>query len=293
MVEVNQQTYAKNTLLECDNLCESKLNLSNLVVRAKLRLEKLLSLSNRQLNEMVNGYLVQLIHLILRKHTCQADSNDLSLILIRNFFNQLQLNAESGGGGGASEGGSQMRLAVLLKKKLNAYLSVAHSCDSLVALNKLSGVQAVSSSRYSTKQANKNNFSIVEDDCLNEENFLASLDNIIIKNNGSTEPNESEDYKIEEEDLDMDEVINRDSSFTNENYNNMEFIQVNNGSGGQLNKFSYNVNGTNGEAAFLDDDDELEEEELFLLKHQQQQQMYSGGVVHTNAMADCEGKHII
>ena len=72
----------------------------------------------------------------------------------------------------------------------------------------------------------------------------------------------------------------------------MEFIQVNSGPGGQVNKFSYNVNGNNGEAAFLDDDDELEEEELFLLKHQQQQ-MHSGGLVNANAMTDCEGKYYL
>lgn len=126
------------TILECDNSCASKLNLTNLVVRLKQKTEKVLLANTNESNEFVNEYLVKLIHLILSKHKCSPMCNELSLILIRNYFKQLELPEFSSD---ALESIHNDALMDLLKKKLDLHLNEAHSCSSLVTLNRLPNIQ--------------------------------------------------------------------------------------------------------------------------------------------------------
>ena len=111
------------TILECDNSCNSKLNLTNLVVRLKQKTEKTLSSNNFETNEFVNEYLVKLIHLILSKHKCSPMCNELSLILIRNYFKQLQLPELSNSKLSNIQKNNTDVLMDLLKKKLDLHLS--------------------------------------------------------------------------------------------------------------------------------------------------------------------------
>lgn len=126
------------TILECDNSCSSKLNLTNLVVRLKQKTEKVLLANTNESNEFVNEYLVKLIHLILSKHKCSPMCNELSLILIRNYFKQLELPEFSSD---ALQSIHNDALMDLLKKKLDLHLNEAHSCSSLVTLNRLPNIQ--------------------------------------------------------------------------------------------------------------------------------------------------------
>ena len=136
--EANNATYSMNTILECDNNCDSKLNLTNLVVRLKLKLDKILTLNNSQTNDFVVEFLVKLIHLILSKHKCSPMCNELSLILIRNYFKQLHLPSDVSTDN--SYATNQMQAVEIFKKKLNLHLNEAHSCSSLVSLNHLTDI---------------------------------------------------------------------------------------------------------------------------------------------------------
>lgn len=129
------------TILECDNSCSSKLNLTNLVVRLKQKTEKVLLSNTYESNEFVNEYLVKLIHLILSKHKCSPMCNELSLILIRNYFKQLELPEFSSEALNSMQNNKTEMLMELLKKKLDIHLNEAHSCTSLVTLNKLPNIQ--------------------------------------------------------------------------------------------------------------------------------------------------------
>lgn len=108
------------------------------MVRLKFKLDKILSLSIDLTNEFVTDYLDKLIHLILSKHKCSPISNELSLILIRNFFKQFQLaDADYT----PNENNQNLNLYEVLKKKLNLHLNEAHSCDSIMSLNKLTNIR--------------------------------------------------------------------------------------------------------------------------------------------------------
>lgn len=136
----NNLVYPMKTILECDNSCNSKLNLTNLVVRIKQKTEKALSSCSYESNEFINEYLVKLIHLILSKHKCSPMCNELSLILIRNYFKQLELPEFSEDALNNIQNNKTDALMELLKKKLDIHLNEAHSCSSLVTLNQLSNI---------------------------------------------------------------------------------------------------------------------------------------------------------
>lgn len=87
------------------------------------------------MNEFVNDYLLKLIHLILNKHKCSPMSNELSLILIRNFFKQLQINDKN-----LFENDEEINkehVMNVLRTNIDIHLNEAHSCNSLVSLNNL------------------------------------------------------------------------------------------------------------------------------------------------------------
>jgi len=149
------------TILECDNSCNSKLNLTNLVVRLKQKTEKTLSSNNFETNEFVNEYLVKLIHLILSKHKCSPMCNELSLILIRNYFKQLQLPELSNSKLSNIQKNNTDVLMDLLKKKLDLHLNEAHSCSSLVTLNQLPNIHINNETLIPESSITSNSFSKV------------------------------------------------------------------------------------------------------------------------------------
>jgi len=180
VLEVENTMYSMNTILECDNSCESKLNLTNLVVRLKFRIDKILPLSSELTNEFVNEYLVKLIHLILSKHKCSPMSDELSLILIRNFFKQFQINDIDIpiGEMTSCDASINMNLHNLLKKKLDIHFNEAHSCSSLISLNQLTNI-TLKYSVLSPASCSKLQYNKVGNQRIQKIMFTLILDNVV------------------------------------------------------------------------------------------------------------------
>ena len=142
-METDNSNCSMSTILVCDNSCESKLNLTNLVVRLKLKLENFFVLYSVQMNEFVNEYLPKFIHLLLSKHKCSLMSNELSFILIRNFFKQLQTKDKN-----LPENDERIdkeNVMNILCNKMDIHLNEAHNCNSLVSLNNLTNNKEMNS----------------------------------------------------------------------------------------------------------------------------------------------------
>lgn len=253
VMEIDNGLHSMNTILECDNSCESKLNLTNLVVRFKVKIDRLLIFNEIHFNEFVNEYLGKLIHLILSKHKCAARCNELSLILIRNFFKQFHLPELRNIAEDKKNQIFQLRLVDLLKRKLNLHLNEAHSCSSLISLNKLPNIninsRILSPVACSNSQYDKNSEDYgIRDDCLNEESFFDNL--VSDTSSNCTDLNKNDAGNMHDDNLNGEE---------NYSFGNLaEQIEFNKRDRGDTETSFYDEN-----------DDDLNEEDLFFVKKEQ------------------------